>query len=270
MKLKERVAIVTGGTGKLGPEMIRSLIEEGARVASFSLSGDVTKSKKLTNFLASYPLALSIHRVDITKEEDVKRGVDEVITKFGTTPTVLINNAGLDVPPNASIEDCGPFETYPLRAWRALIDSHLTGSFLMSREVVGRMIKEKLGGSIINIGSTYGLGAPRQEIYDWRRKKGENFFKPVSYSTAKAGMVGFTKWLAGYCGPHSIRVNCLAMGGVYHGQGKEFDDAYSKHTMLGRMGKDGEYNAAIIFLASEDSSYMTGSVLSIDGGWTAW
>ena len=268
--LAGQVAIVTGGTGKLGPYMIETLLWAGARVVSFSRSGDKKKESKVEELKKMYGEHLSFMSVDITQEDEIAFAVKNVISNFGI-PAILVNNAGIDAPPDAAIEDSGPFETYPLKAWQALLDSHLTGTMLMSRELVRRWIPNGIQGRIVNVSSLYGEGAPHQDIYEHRRKeRGDDFFKPAAYTTVKAGIVGFTKWLAGYCGPHGIRVNVLVPGGVDHNHPKEFYNAYSSYTMLGRMGEHDDLRWPLLFLASDASQYMTGAKLIVDGGWTAY
>jgi NAD(P)-dependent dehydrogenase (short-subunit alcohol dehydrogenase family) len=140
----------------------------------------------------------------------------------------------------------------------------------MSQEFFKHLVPKKIGGSIINISSTYGVVTPDQSIYEWRRKKGEVFYKPVAYSVAKSGLLNFTRWLAEYGGPHGIRANTLVPGGVFNNQPPEFLAEYNKRTILGRMADEADYNAAIVFLASRKASrYMTGSTMVVDGGWTA-
>lgn len=265
--LKGEVAIVTGGLGQLGSQYVRVLADAGANVALFDIGTKVHPNVA--------PLldggGASLHVVDITKQGDVKRGYTEVVEKFGA-PTILVNNAGIDAPPSAPPSNTGPFEDYPEEIWDAVIDSHLKGALFMSQEFIRTIRGTEKNGSIINVSSTYGVVAPDQSIYEFNRKEGREFFKPIAYSVAKSGVLNLTRWLAEYCRARGVpvRVNTLVPGGVFNNQPKEFVDEYNKRTILGRMARPDEYNGAILFLASHKaSSYMTGSTLVVDGGWTA-
>lgn len=255
--LTGKIAVITGGAGMLGGEYVKTLLGAGAKIASFDVrKPDVSRDGVLECV------------VDITVKADVARAFGEIESKLGT-PSILVNNAGRDVRPDASVSENGLFEEYPEDAWDAVIDSHLKGTLLMSQEFIKRNRVAKIGGSIINVSSTYGVVSPDQSLYDYRRIKGEQFYKPVAYSVAKSGMLNFTRWLAEYCAPLGIRVNTLVPGGVENSQDKTFMDEYARRTMLGRMANKDEYNGAVLFLASDASSYMTGSMIVVDGGWTA-
>jgi NAD(P)-dependent dehydrogenase (short-subunit alcohol dehydrogenase family) len=160
------------------------------------------------------------------------------------------------------------FEDYPLDAWKAALDVNLTGLFLCARESVRPMLVQD-HGVIINICSTYGLAGPDQRIY---RKPGqsEQSYKPVYYSVTKAGVLGLTRDLATYYAGTNIRANALTPGGVFNNHDDVFVQNYSARTVLGRMAHKDEMSGALLFLASDASSYMTGSNLVVDGGWTAW
>ena len=270
--LSGQVAIVTGGLGRLGREYVRTLATAGAAVAAFDVAGS---PENLSN-LASTGLRVRADLVDVTNRSAVEAATARVTAEFGT-PTILVNNAGMGSSPVAAGAENGPFEDYPEAAWDTMLDSHLKGSLFMAQAFVrqfrARPSREGLrpaGGSIINVSSTYGLVSPDQAVYEYRRGTGVPYFKPVGYSVAKAGVLNFTRWLAEYGAPLGIRANTLVPGGVREdGHAPEFVAEYEKRTPLGRMASASDYNGAVLFLASRASSYMTGAMLVVDGGWTA-
>ena len=162
----------------------------------------------------------------------------------------------------------GSFEDYPLESWKQALDVNLTGMFLCCQAAVKPMLAQGKKGSIINICSTYGLVAPDQRLY--QREGKQVAYKPVYYSVTKAGVLGLTRYLAAYFAGTEIRVNALTPGGVFNDHDETFLKAYSARTVMGRMAQKHEMNGALLYLASEASSYMTGNNLVVDGGWTAW
>jgi NAD(P)-dependent dehydrogenase (short-subunit alcohol dehydrogenase family) len=275
MKIQEkfdltgRVAVVTGGVGLLGAEFCRTLAEVGAAVTVVDLDASASQAVVDTLTKSGYK-ALAVP-TDITKPDSVSALVEKVLSMFGQLD-VLVNSAALDpkFDPEALKKGITPgaFEDYPLDQWNAALSVNLTGMFLVTQACVKPMIEQGKKGSIINICSTYGLNGPDQRIYI---KDGERVaFKPVYYTVTKAGVMGFTKYLASYYAGTEIRVNALTPGGVFNNHEDYFVKNYSAKTILGRMAKKDEMNGALLFLASDASSYMTGNNVVVDGGWTAW
>ena len=267
--LNDRVAIVTGGGGQLGFEFCKALAEAGAAVVAADLNMELA-SKTASRLTDSGYSALAFH-LDVTRLESTRELVAETVKQFGRLD-ILVNSAALDpkFDPAAAAKGIAPgaFEDYPLDQWNAALNVNLTGMFLVTQACVKQMIVQGKKGSIINICSTYGLNGPDQRIYI---KDGVRVaYKPVYYTVTKAGVMGFTKYLAAYYAGTEIRVNALTPGGVFNNHDDYFVKNYSAKTILGRMAKKDEMNGALLFLASEASSYMTGNNVIVDGGWTAW
>lgn len=265
--VQNRVVIVTGGLGQLGRQFSLALVDRGAKVAIFDLQVDEHRVAERVDGRRAEDNLLFLP-VDVTQRSSIEAGLGQVNAAWGV-PHALINNAALDSPPNASAEENGPFETYPESSWDKVMEVNVKGIFLCC-QVVGRQMAEAGRGSIINICSIYGIVSPDQRIYEYRRTGGAPFFKPVAYSASKSALLNLTRYLATYWAGRNVRVNTLTFGGVFNNQDEEFLKAYSARVPLSRMAREDEYNGAIIFLVSDASSYMTGSNLVIDGGWTAW
>lgn len=267
--LSGRVAVVTGGVGLLGAEFCRTLAEAGAAVAVVDLNA--AASQAVADSLTSGGYKALALPTDITQPGGVNAAVEKVLSEFGRLD-VLVNSAALDpkFDPDAVNKGITPgaFEDYPLDLWNSALNVNLTGMFLMTQACVRPMLEHGKKGSIINICSTYGLNGPDQRIYvkDGKRVA----FKPVYYTVTKAGVMGFTKYLAAYYAGTEIRVNALTPGGVFNNHEEYFVNNYSAKTILGRMAQKDEMNGALLFLASDASSYMTGNNVVVDGGWTAW
>ena len=206
--------------------------------------------------------------MDITSRPSIQTGLDQINSKWGI-PSALINNAALDSPPDSSVEENGPFETYPEKSWDKIMDVNIKGTFLCC-QIIGGQMAENEQGSIVNISSTYGMVSPDFRIYDYRNTDNKPFYKPIAYCASKSSLLNLTRYLSVYWAPEKVRVNTLTFGGVFNHQDPRFLDAYCSRVPMGRMANEDEYNGAVIFLISKASSYMTGSNLIIDGGWTAW
>lgn len=255
--IKNKIIILTGGSGNLGGIYSQYLISNGAIVCNF----DLTKPDKSNIIDEKKYLFL---KTDVTKKDEISNSLNLVCKKFGS-PSALINNAALDSPPGDDEKINGPFEDYPEEAWDKVMEVNLKSIFLTC-QIVGKEMLKNNSGSIINISSHYGLISPDQRIYNYK----ENFNKPIAYSASKSGIYNLTRYLSTYWGPKNIRVNTLTLGGVYDNQDKQFVKNYSNKVPLGRLAEKNEYNGVIHFLISEASSYITGSNIVSDGGWTAW
>lgn len=257
------IVVLTGVSGQLGLEYATTFLDRGAKVIGLDLK-DVPKTHRIhVDFGDRY----FFYKVDITKKKELENCASDIKKNIGI-PTVLINNAALDSPPSASALDNRGFENYPEESFDKVMDVNVKGVFLCS-QVFGTMMAENSYGSIINVSSIYGLVSPDQSLYQYRRDRGEEFYKPVAYSVSKSGILNLTRYLAVYWAKKNVRVNSITIAGVFNSQDSEFLKNYCNRIPIGRMANQDEYNGTLVYLASKASRYMTGSNLIIDGGWTA-
>lgn len=267
-QMKGQTAIVTGGAGLLGKEFCITLAQAGASVLVSDLDEkNAAKVAEAINAAGGKAIPCGVNVVD---PDSVNAMAEKAVAETGRLD-VLICSAAMDPKFDAShAGHFNTFEDYPLKQWQDALNVNLTGLFLCAQAAVKPMIKQN-HGVIINICSTYGLVGPDQRIYE---KSGQDpakrQFKPVFYSVTKSGVLGLTKYLATYYHGTGIRANCLTPGGVFNGNDDEFVKNYSSRAVLGRMANKDEMNGAVLFLASDASTYMTGANLIVDGGWTAW
>lgn len=249
LNLENKNIVITGGNGFLGSQITNALLNEKANVYII----DIKKTKKITS--------VKYFKSDITNEKDLKK-----ILKFFKLKKikidVLINNAAIDYPPLQSQKNSLKLEAFPNNLWDKDISVSLKGSYLCTK-VFGSYMSKFKKGSIINISSDLGIIAPDQRIYE-----NSGFVKPVTYSVVKHGIIGLTKYTASYWGEKNIRCNAIAPGGIYNNQDSSFVKKINQLIPLGRMAKKNEYNGLILFLCSDLSSYMTGSIVVADGGRT--
>jgi NAD(P)-dependent dehydrogenase (short-subunit alcohol dehydrogenase family) len=258
-----RVVVLTGAAGLLGKEYTRALVESGARVAL--LDSNEAGVQELAARYRDRALAVP---VDIRDQALVRAAMDRVARTFERID-VLVNNAAIDPKFDraAVSERRVRFEDFPLQAWNDALSVNVTGMFLCAQAVATPMLAQG-GGVIINVSSMYGMVGPDQRLYEEPGTAAA--FKPVTYSVTKSAVFGLTKYLAAYWAGKNIRVNTLTLGGVENEQSPAFVQRYAERTPMGRMARPDEYCGALLFLASDASSYMTGGNLVVDGGWTAW
>lgn len=260
-----RVVVITGAMGRLGRSFSQALRGRGARVAVIDLSVDQALIEQRYGGAGDGYLFL---QADVTNRGSLQQALAAIDRAWGT-PHALVNNAAIDAPPDAPPSENGPFEEYPEGSWDRVMSVNAKGVFLSS-QVFGTAMAQAGRGAIVNIASIYGLVSPDQRIYEYRRLAGEEFFKPMAYGASKAALLNMTRYLSTYWAPQGVRVNTLTLGGVFNQQDERFVEAYAARAPLGRMAAEHEYDAAVVFLISDASSYMTGANLVVDGGWTAW
>lgn len=261
--VSREVVLITGVAGQLGSEYAREFLGRGARVVGL----DVRPSAASDQLAVAFPATYLFCAADVTNKASLQDALTGIESRTGA-PTVLINNAAIDSPPSAPPEENGPFEDYPEVSWDKVLEVNLKGVYLCC-QVFGAAMARAGKGSIINVASIYGVVSPDQSLYEYRRQRGEVFYKPVAYSASKSGILNLTRYLAVYWAKQGVRVNSLTIAGVFNNQEQDFLDAYCSRMPVGRMADAGEYNGSVVFLASAASAYMTGHNLVVDGGWTA-
>ena len=265
--LEGKNALVIGGLGQIGINSVKILLDAGAAVEVVDIVTELDneRAKELKSLYKKNNLTFS--KINITNEEEVNKKIEKTSKNFSSID-ILINHAHFKGDPQflkPHSQFFSSFENYPFDVWKQTIDVNLNGLFLITK-AVGNLMKKKKSGVIINTASTYGIVSPNKSIYG---DSGIN--SPVAYAVTKAAIINFSRYLATHWADYNIRVNTLSPGGVDNlGQSDNFKKNYSKLTPLNRLSKENEYQGAILFLASKASSYMTGSNLVVDGGWTAW
>ena len=243
-RLEKKIIIITGGNGLLGSAIIEKLIVDGAFVINLDINHKTNES-------------LSNIECDITNQESVDNSLNLIINKYEKIDG-LVNNA------YPRTQDWGnKFEDIKLDSWKKNIDWQLNSYFYMSQQVAVQMAKQK-SGSIINIASIYGVIGPDFTVYD-----GTNMTMPAGYAAIKGGLINLTRYMASYFGPHKVRVNTVSPGGIFDNQNISFVENYEKKVPLRRMGLPEDITPSVSFLLSDESKYITGQNLIVDGGWTA-
>jgi NAD(P)-dependent dehydrogenase (short-subunit alcohol dehydrogenase family) len=266
--VRDKVIIVTGGLGQLGTQFTDWLARNGAKVAVYSrrpFTEEDTEAK-----FPGLSDRIKVFHASVQDKAALEAATEALIATWGV-PHVLINNAGIDSKPSGLADQNGPFETYPREYWDEIIDVNLTG-VMQCCQVVGAHMAASGRGSIINVGSMYGMVSPNQALYAYREKRdGVPFIKAVSYAASKAGVLNLTRYLATYWASKNVRVNTVTFGGVKTANfDPEFIEAFLQRVPLGRQAEIDEFNGVVQFLSSDASTYMTGSNVVVDGGFTAW
>ncbi len=262
--LEGKTALVTGAAGLLGQSHCRALVAAGAEVVGTDIDEAACRTVR-----EKVPGIAFAQAADVADPDSLNH-LNEVILSRCKGVDVLVNNAAInDMYENPSaLLELSKFEKYPLEMWQRSIDVNITGVFLCC-QVIGAEMARRGSGSIINVASTYGVVAPDQSLYLDRTGR-RRFYKSPVYPVTKGAVISFTRFLAAYWGEKGVRVNSLSPGGVENGQDDFFVSQYAARTPLRRMASRDDYMGALVFLASDASSYMTGANLVVDGGYTIW
>jgi len=267
--ISEKVILITGAFGLIGQTIAMSFLEQGAYVILADINFD--KQQEVENKLTALSIKdrFLFQKLDITDEESCQNTVTAIVEKFGRLD-VLINNAAIDAKfdqENYSSVNYSRFENYPLDLLKKSIDVNVTGTIRITQHVCRLMLKQG-SGNIINVASTYSVVAPNQGLYDYG--DGNQNFKPVDYVATKSFIPNFTRYIATFYARNNIRCNAIVPHAIANNHEQTFIKNFSKLSPLGRMCDREELTGPFTFLASDASSYMTGSLLTVDGGWTAW
>lgn len=243
-RLKDKVVIITGGNGLLGKAILRRLESEGAFCINFDIDHETNNN-------------LSKVYCDITSTNSIDAGLEMVFKKYKKIDG-LINNA------YPRTKDWGTkFEEIVYDSWKQNIDWQLNSYFYISQKVATQMSKQKLG-SIVNIASIYGVVGADFTVYE-----GTTMTMPAAYSAIKGALINFTRYVASYFGPQQVRVNSVSPGGIFDNQNEVFIENYCKKVPLRRLGTPEDISPVVAFLLSDESKYITGQNIIVDGGWTS-
>jgi NAD(P)-dependent dehydrogenase (short-subunit alcohol dehydrogenase family) len=243
-RLKDKVIIITGGNGLLGKAILKRLESEGAFCINFEIDHETNND-------------LSKVYCDITDTNSIDEGLDMVLKKYNKIDG-LVNNA------YPRTKDWGTkFEEIVYDSWKQNIDWQLNSYFYISQKVATQMSKQKCG-SIVNMASIYGVLGADFTVYE-----GTNMTMPAAYSAIKGALINLTRYVASYFGPQQVRVNSVSPGGIFDNQNEVFIENYCKKVPMRRLGTPEDISPAIAFLLSDDSKYITGQNLIVDGGWTS-
>lgn len=268
-RLRGKNFVVTGAMGLLGIQHVLAILSEGGKVALIDI--DSTKMESFTRDLPENQRSNVIAiKCDISQENEVMLAARMIGETFGFVHG-LVNNASINASVEKNLNKFERFEKITYSSWKEELDVGLWGSILCSRIFGVLMIEGGIKGSIVNISSDHGLIAPNQNLYKIDGLLDEEQpVKPVTYSVIKHGLIGLTRYLATYWSASGIRINTLCPGGVLNNQNDQFISRIKSLIPLGRMANPNEYWGALIFLLSDESSYMTGSTMVVDGGRSVW
>ena len=270
--LTGRTALVTGAGGLLGKQHVAALSEAGARVIVTDVGLAQAEAAIAALKQSASSADLIALEINVTSLDSV-RAANEQLARRGISVDILVNNAAIDpkVTSAPGVMHSSRFEAFPVPQWQTEIAVGLTGAMLCA-QVFGSAMASRGCGVILNIASDLGVIAPDQRLYRQPQvtREEEQPVKPVTYSVIKHGLIGLTKYLATYWADRGVRVNAISPGGVFNNQDPAFVERLTRLIPMGRMADADEYRAAVQFLCSDASSFMTGQNLVMDGGRSVW
>lgn len=269
--LEDKIIVVTGASGLLGFEYCKAIINAKGIPILIDINEKLLKSK-VAELKQEHPNCICDgYVVDITNEKEIENNCAEILIKYRKIHGLINNAANNPKIENNDGMNFSRLENFDINIWQKDLNVGLLGSFLCIKYYGFAISKNPQGGSIINVSSDLGIMAPNQELY---KKKGVSpdlqSVKPVTYSVVKHGINGLTRYVSTYWADKNVRCNSICPGGVFNNQPDEFLEKVSKLIPLGRMAEKDELNGIIIYLLSDASSYVNGSIINIDGGRTSW
>jgi NAD(P)-dependent dehydrogenase (short-subunit alcohol dehydrogenase family) len=271
MDLSHKKVVITGGAGLLGVNFAEAVAEMGGLPILVDVNQESIDSA--ISLLSDKGFKADGFVINITNKQQVSEVINEIQGKYSRID-VLINGAAFAM---KNLQEGGKdffaaFEDYDEDLWQVSLDVNLTGTFLIT-QAVGRIMRKQLAGVIINVASDVAVISPDHRIYEPNEQidyKGVSFNTPIAYSVSKSGILAFTRYLATYWSKYGIRVNSISPAGVYRNQEEKFVEQLVYRIPLGRMAFAEELKGPIVFLASDASSFVTGTNLIVDGGRTIW
>lgn len=264
--LKDKNIVITGATGILGKNFCEGLAACGGNLALIDVHQE-TLNEAVGILQKKYQVKVRGYSCDVADEDQVSRAVKAIESDFGHIDVLHNNAASKSSNLDEFFQD---FEKYSYKIWKEVMSVNIDGMFLMAKHVGEHMVRKNIKGSIIQTASIYGVVAPDQRIYEGSFYMNRQISSPAVYSASKSAVIGLTNYLAAYWGAKGIRVNTLTPGGVESGQNTVFQNKYSARVPMNRMGQAEELIGALVYLASDASSYVTGQNLIVDGGLSVW
>ena len=268
--LAGKVILVTGAAGLIGQEICDAYAAYGASIVLTDIQPEAAIGQQAERLRARYPgLDILPVSADVTSDMSVQLLFKAIEAQWGKLD-VLVNLAAIDAKFDDRAGEINPsrFENYPLPLWEKSVAVNATGLLRVTQAALRLMLSRK-AGSIINVASTYSLVAPNQDLYRYPGEARQSY-KPIDYVATKSIVPNFTRYLATFYGRDGIRCNAIAPHGVDNQHPSNFRDNFERLSPLGRMCRVSELRGPFVLLASDAASYMTGHVLVVDGGWTAW